>query len=315
MLVRRFPYGVLLGAFPFVLAHCSSGEDAGTGTGGTSGATAIAGNAGTAHAGTGGAGPAGSGGTAGKASGGTGAVGGTGPTGGTGAVGGTGPSGGTGAVGGTGPAGGTGASGGAAAGGMSAAGGTGPAGGTGSAGTSGAPQGGSGGAGGSSAFTLRSPDHEDNAAFASAYTCAAMNGMFGSGVNPELNWTGVPAGTMSFAITFIDTKLGEDSAMGQHWAAWDIPASVTQLPEATTMFSGALAGAKQTNKYLSPCPSGDDTYAFTIYALPTATLSVTMAEGTGVANSAGVARVLAALRAATPLGTAVLRGTSGPMGM
>jgi phosphatidylethanolamine-binding protein (PEBP) family uncharacterized protein len=312
MLVRRLPHAVLIGAFPFVLAHCSSDQDPGTGSGGTSGATAAAGNAGTAHAGTGGAGPAGSGGTAGKATGGTGA-GGTGPTGGTGPVGGTGPAGGAGAGGGTGPAGGTGATGGAGpAGGMSASGGTGPAGGAGAGGAAGAPQGGSGG---SSAFTLSSPDHEDNAPFDTAYTCAAMNGMFGSGVNPELNWTGVPAGTLSFAITFIDTKLGEDNAMGQHWAAWDIPASATQLPEATTMFSGALAGAKQTNKYLSPCPSGDDTYAFTIYALPTATLSVTMAEGTGVANSAGVARVLAALRAATPLGTAVLRGTSGPMGM
>ena len=162
---------------------------------------------------------------------------------------------------------------------------------------------------------VSSPDHVDGMKFGTAYTCAAMNGQFGSGVNPELNWSGVPAGTMSFAITFIDTKLGEDSAMGQHWAAWDIPAAAMQLPEETMSFSGALAGAKQTNKYLSPCPSGNDTYAFTVYALSSATLSVTGAEGTGTANSAGVAKVLTALRAVTPLGKAVLTGTSGPMGM
>jgi phosphatidylethanolamine-binding protein (PEBP) family uncharacterized protein len=171
------------------------------------------------------------------------------------------------------------------------------------------------GSGGAGAFTVTSPDHMDGMKFGTAYTCAAMNGQFGSGVNPELNWSGVPAGTMSFAITFIDTKLGEDSAMGQHWAAWDIPAAAMQLPEGTMSFSGALAGAKQTNKYLSPCPSGDDTYAFTVYALSSATLSVTGAEGTGTANSAGVAKVLTALRAVTPLGKAVLTGTSGPMGM
>jgi Raf kinase inhibitor-like YbhB/YbcL family protein len=146
------------------------------------------------------------------------------------------------------------------------------------------------------------------------FTCAAMNGKFGSGVNPELNWTGVPEGTMSFAITFIDTKLGDASAMGQHWAAWDLPATVRKLPKGTTMLTGDLMGAKQTNKYLAPCPSGNDTYAFTVYALSTATLTVTGAEGNAVSNSPGVAKVLAALKTATKLGTAVLTGTSMAMG-
>ena len=178
----------------------------------------------------------------------------------------------------------------------------------GGAGASGAGGGASGG------FVVTSPDQADGAKFGTMFTCAAMNGTFGSGVNPELNWSGVPANTMSFAITFIDTKLGEASPMGQHWAMWDIPAAVKKLPKGTTAISGDLAGAKQTNKYLSPCPSGDDTYEFTVYALSTATLNVSGAEGTGTANSAGVAKVLAALKAVTPLGTAKLHGTSGAMG-
>ena len=136
----------------------------------------------------------------------------------------------------------------------------------------------------------------------------------GKGLIPELNWAGVPAGTTSFALTFIDTKLGEDSAMGQHWAAWDIPATATKIPKGTTAFSGDLAGTKQTNKYLAPCPSGTDTYAFTLYAL-SAPLTVTGAEGTGVTNSAGVKKVIDALRALTPVPPkALLRGTTGPMG-
>ena len=143
---------------------------------------------------------------------------------------------------------------------------------------------------------------------------AANNGTFGAGVNPELDWTGVPAGTMSFAITFIDTKIGADMAMGQHWAIRDIPASVSQFPKGTTTLTGALAGAMQTNKYLAPCPSGNDTYEFTLYALSTPTLSVTGASGSNTSNSAGVAKVLAALKLVTPLGTATLHGTSGPMG-
>lgn len=173
-----------------------------------------------------------------------------------------------------------------------------------------------GGASGNSGgtFTLTSPDQMDGAKFGMMFTCAAMNGMFGSGVNPELDWSQVPANTQSFAITFIDTKIGANMAMGQHWAIWDIPPAVRQFPRATTTLSADLTGAKQTNKYLAPCPSGNDTYEFTLYALSTPTLNVSGAEGSGVANSAGVAKVLAALETATPLATATLHGTSGPMG-
>ncbi|MES1174803.1 MAG: hypothetical protein ABUL62_10800 [Myxococcales bacterium] len=51
-----------------------------------------------------------------------------------------------------------------------------------------------------------------------------------------------------------------------------------------------------------------------MYALATATLRVDGAEGNGTVNSAGVAKVLAALKAVTPLGTAKLHGNSGAMG-
>ena len=183
-------------------------------------------------------------------------------------------------------------------------------------GNGGGGQGGSGGAGGSSGgtLTLTSPDQMEGAKFGTMFTCAAMNGTFGAGVNPELDWSGVPANTKSFAITFIDTKIGADMAMGQHWAIWNIPPTVVTFPKGTTMLTGDLTGAMQTNKYLAPCPSGNDTYEFTLYALPTDTLSVTGASGSGTANSAGVAKVLAALKLVTPLGTATLHGTSGPMG-
>jgi len=162
-------------------------------------------------------------------------------------------------------------------------------------------------------MTLTSPDQMDGAKFGTMYTCAANNGAFGSGVNPELDWSGVPAGTMSFAMTFIDTKIGANMAMGQHWAIWNIPATVTKFPKGTTTLTGDLASAMQTNKYLAPCPSGNDTYEFTLYAL-SSTLNITGASGSGTSNSAGVAKVLAALQGVTPLATAVLHGTSGPMG-
>ncbi len=50
--------------------------------------------------------------------------------------------------------------------------------------------GGSGGSTGST-FTLTSPDHAEGAKFAKDYTCDAMNGTFGAGVNPS--WIGPQA--------------------------------------------------------------------------------------------------------------------------
>ncbi len=182
---------------------------------------------------------------------------------------------------------------------------------TGSGGRSGGGGGsGSGGTAGST-FTLTSPDHLDGAKFGPMYTCAAMNGTFGAGVNPELNWSGVPAGTMSFAMTFIDTTIGETMAMGQHWAIWNIPATVAQFPKGTKTLTGTLMNARQNGAFLTPCAQSlknnmDDEYEFTIYALSAATLSV---SGTSVANA------LTALKAVTPLGTAKLRGHAGLKGM
>ena len=119
------------------------------------------------------------------------------------------------------------------------------------------------------------------------FTCAMNNGQFGSGLLPQLIWSGVPAGTMSFAITFIDTTLGENSAMGQHWAIRNIPATVSMIPQGTKTLTGDLSMARQNGNYLSPCAQSlmnnmDDNYEFTIYALPTATLNI---SGTSVANA------------------------------
>jgi phosphatidylethanolamine-binding protein (PEBP) family uncharacterized protein len=302
---KLFKSAVTVLGLAVALGGCgSSTSDGGTGgsSPGTGGNTTGTGGSGTGTGGT----PAtgGTTGTGGSHTGGTTGTGGSG-TGGasTGGATGTGGSGTGGASGGASGNGGhpaTGGNGGGAAGGVG-----------GSAGKSG-----TGGAAGTSggAFALTSPDQAEGAKFGSMYTCAANNGTFGSGVNPELDWTGVPAGTMSFAITFIDTKIGADMAMGQHWAIWDIPATVVQFPKGTTTLTGALAAAMQSNKYLAPCPSGNDTYEYTLYALSSATLSVTGASGSGTSNSAGVAKVLAALKLVTPLGTATLHGTSGPMG-
>ena len=102
--------------------------------------------------------------------------------------------------------------------------------------------------------------------------------------SPPFAWTGAPAEAMSFALVMLDTTLTEmGMATGYHWAMWDIPASVSELP--ANLPSGATltspVSAKQYNpispSYLGPCPNfsggggGDPhTYVFTLYAMPEA---------------------------------------------
>jgi len=298
-----------------VLGGCSSGsgDNGGGGSGGSSspGAGGATGSGGTT--GSGGSSAGGTTGSGGSSVGGTTGAGGSSAGGATGA-GGSGAGGSTGAGGESGRGGGGGSSAGGSGGGNGGRGGAGEAGRGGSLGTGGSGTGGSAGASGT--FSLTSPSLADGAHFDMKFTCAAQNGTFGAGVNPELDWTGVPANTKSFAMTFIDTTIGENNAMGQHWAIWNIPwdgttNKVSMLPEGLgATLTGDLANAKQNGKFLAPCAqmvtnNMDDQYAFTIYALSSATLNV---QGTSVANA------LTALHAITPLGTAVLHGHAGLKG-
>jgi phosphatidylethanolamine-binding protein (PEBP) family uncharacterized protein len=148
--------------------------------------------------------------------------------------------------------------------------------------------GGAGGSGGSGSFTLTSPDHMNGAMFADPYTCAEAG--FEGSIIPELRWSGAPAGTMSFAITFIDRTLAPANMNGYHWVIWNIPATTMGLPrgfkDQTTIM------AQENRDFLGPCPNfgggsaNTDTYEFTIYALSQASITVTPATGTMAVRNA-----------------------------
>lgn len=171
--------------------------------------------------------------------------------------------------------------------------------------------GGMGGTSGGGDFTLTSSELEEGGEFLPKHTCEA-NG-FDNDESPPLVWTNPPEGTMSFAITFIDVTLAPTSMNGYHYAIWDIPADVTELPG--NLPSGATLTtpvmAKQYNplspSYLGPCPNfgggGGEThtYEFTIYALPTATATLS--------NAMSVQAIDDDLKAAA-IGSAVLSGVS-----
>jgi Raf kinase inhibitor-like YbhB/YbcL family protein len=75
-------------------------------------------------------------------------------------------------------------------------------------------------------LTLTSPDFEDGAVIPNKFTQAVPNP-----VSPKLEWSHVPAGTMSFVLLMHDP----DVAMGKktddvtHWMAFNIPGTATEL--------------------------------------------------------------------------------------
>jgi Raf kinase inhibitor-like YbhB/YbcL family protein len=111
------------------------------------------------------------------------------------------------------------------------------------------------------------------------YTCTGA----GAHPSPELAWTPGPATTKGYAIV-----LKDNTNNFTHWAIWDIPPSVMELPMGVPTTSHTLtdpAGAKQVSGggigYLPPCPpSGTHTYVFTLYAqsaLPLTNVQTTQA--------------------------------------
>jgi phosphatidylethanolamine-binding protein (PEBP) family uncharacterized protein len=181
-------------------------------------------------------------------------------------------------------------------------------------------QGGQSGAGGATAFIVTSPTLPSGGMFPVDATCETTRS---ASQMPALEWTGVPAGTMSFAMVFVDTTLigmTPPNVNGFHSAAWDIPANVRMLPQglpagSPPMGISGLETVKQKKApsgmaYLGPCPNfpsttrtRTDTYEFRLYALSQASLPANTATMT-------IQQIHSLLEGLPPLGRAVLAGTS-----
>jgi phosphatidylethanolamine-binding protein (PEBP) family uncharacterized protein len=144
-------------------------------------------------------------------------------------------------------------------------------------------------------FDLTSPAFVDGGKFPIEYTCD------GSSISPALTWSGAPAGTKSFAITF-DTLPGPprpgETDSGKHamFTLFNIPATATSI--ATGNKSVGTYGQNFQGKtlgYTPPCSQGpgDKIYTFTIYAL-SSTLDLQPSATTEAAlEAAVVGKVLA----------------------
>src|SRR3978361_1894628 len=86
-------------------------------------------------------------------------------------------------------------------------------------------------------FALRSPTFKDGqmmpkkVANMNAPGAATPNpNCVGENISPQFLWTGVPAGTKSFALTMVDPE-GRGGAGVLHWVAYGIPPDVTSFAE------------------------------------------------------------------------------------
>ena len=114
---------------------------------------------------------------------------------------------------------------------------------------------------------LTSSAFKEGAPIPAKHTCDSTN------VSPELKWTGIPAGTKSLALIADDP----DAPVGiwVHWVLYDLPPTVSELPEGLPRTQYIHAGAKQGLNdfkqlgYGGPCPPPGKAhrYFFKLYAL------------------------------------------------
>ncbi|MFQ6615617.1 MAG: YbhB/YbcL family Raf kinase inhibitor-like protein [Fidelibacterota bacterium] len=121
-------------------------------------------------------------------------------------------------------------------------------------------------------FTVSTPAFEDGDVIPSKYTCE------GEDVSPPLEWSGVPDGTRSFALTCLDPDAPPGTWV--HWVLYDVPGDSTRMDENVPKEKSMANGAKQGMSwgvdsfsrvgYYGPCPPqghGYHRYYFTLYAL------------------------------------------------
>ena len=116
-------------------------------------------------------------------------------------------------------------------------------------------------------LALTSPAFADGASIPLRHTCE------GEDVAPELQWTGVPAGTRTLALVVDDPDAPDPAAPKRtwvHWVLYDIPPAATGLAEGGATPPGARDGRNDWGRggYGGPCPPiGRHRYIHKLYAL------------------------------------------------
>ncbi|KAA9153068.1 YbhB/YbcL family Raf kinase inhibitor-like protein [Amycolatopsis acidicola] len=134
------------------------------------------------------------------------------------------------------------------------------------------------------AFTVRSNDVAHGETLAAPHLSGAFGVPGGEDRSPHLAWEGFPAETKSFAVTCYDPEAPTGSGFW-HWAVFNIPASVTELPagagdaDGSGLPSGAVTlkndgGVKGYIGAAPPAGHGLHNYYFVVHAVDVEKLDI-----------------------------------------
>jgi len=127
-------------------------------------------------------------------------------------------------------------------------------------------------------MTLTIPSFSDGGMFPVQYSQAAPGVATGEGTSPAMSWANVPAGTQSFVINMHDLDLARNKTTEDqvHWVVWNLPATLTGLPEGVPKGSQLPDGSYQISAtgpmYRGPGAGANGPYhhyMFEFYALDT----------------------------------------------
>lgn len=130
-------------------------------------------------------------------------------------------------------------------------------------------------------FTVTSTDIKDGQPLPAAQFGADAGG---SDTSPQLSWSGFPPETKSFAVTVYDPDAPTASGFW-HWAVFNIPASVTELPtgagspNSNALPQGAitLTNEMRLKSFIGAGPpegTGVHRYFFVVHAVDVETLDI-----------------------------------------
>ena len=134
------------------------------------------------------------------------------------------------------------------------------------------------------ALSVSSSDLTEGGTILERFVADESFGLHGGNVSPNLQWSGFPEETKSFAVTCFDPDAPTGSGFW-HWVLFDIPGSVTELAtgaasgDAAGIPDGAIHARNDTGNrcYTGPFPPpghGPHRYLFAVHALSVDTLGL-----------------------------------------